>query len=112
MTTFLDLLVVVGLSLAAVSAVSVALMFLVKNRRVQQVCLWLVCALSLYVGTVGLRILWPGFLGQAVIALLAALAGIGAFVLERLSKDCEKRFLIARILAAVSLIVGLLNALA
>ena len=108
--TFLDLLVLVVMAMVAVSLVAVALMFLVKNKKVKRICLYLAAVLSLYVGYVGLRILWPMFLGQSVVAILAALAAIGAVVLERLSKDSDKKLLTAQILVSASLVIGLINA--
>lgn len=110
MTTFLDLLIVVAMVLMAVSLVAVSLMFLVKNKTVKRVCLYVAAALGLYMGYVGLRIMWPLFLGQAILAVLMALVGIGAVVLERLSKGNHKLFLTAQIAASVALIVGMINA--
>lgn len=110
MDTFLDLLFVVVLTLAAVSLVAMVLMFLVKNRTVKRVCLYLVAALSIYMGYVGLRILWPGFPGQCIIAVLVALTGIGALALERLGRNSRKKFLLAQIMASLALITGMLNA--
>lgn len=110
MITFLDLLILVALALLAAGLVAVALMLLVKNRKVKQVCLYLTGALAVYVGYVGLQINWPMFMGQAVVAILVALAGIAAVVLERLSKDRPKRFLLAQILAAAAFAVGMINA--
>ena len=110
MDTFLDLLIVVVLALAAVSLVAIVLMFLVKNDRVRRVCLWIVAVLGIYIGYVGIRINFPGFLSEVLLAAAMALTGIGAVVLERLSKGNEKRFLTARIMASAALLVGLLNA--
>ena len=73
MNTSLDLLILVVMVLAAVSLVAMVLMFLVKNKVVKRICLYLVAALGIYVGYVGLRILWPMFLGQSVIAVLVAM---------------------------------------
>lgn len=110
MVTFLDLLVVVVMALVAAAVVAVALMFLVKNARVRKVCLYFVAALGLYIGYVGLRIHFPGFMPQMVLAVLFALVGVGALVLHRLYKDDEKKFLLARILASVALLAGMFNA--
>ena len=110
MDTFLDLLIVVVLALAALSLVAIALMFLVKNAKVRRVCLWIVAALGVYIGYVGIRINFPGFLPEVILAGVMALAAVGAVVLERLSKGNEKQFLIARILASAALVVGMLNA--
>lgn len=112
MNTFLDLLIVVAMVLLAASLVSVALMFLVKNKTVKRVCLWIVAALGIYMGYVGLRIMGTTFMGQALLALLMALVAIGAVVLERLSKNHPKLFLTAQIASAVALFVGMANALA
>ena len=110
MTTFLDLLIVVVLALAAFSLVAMALMFLVKNRTAKRICLYIVAALGIYMGYVGLRILWPGFACQAALSVLAALVSIGAVVLERLSRDSKGTFLTAQIMASAALIVGMLSA--
>ena len=110
MITFLDLLIVVVMALSAVSLVAVALMFLVKNKKVKRVCLYLAAGLGVYMGYVGCRILWPGFLPQVILAVAMALTSIGAVVLERLSKGSEKRFLLSQVLASVALVVGMFNA--
>lgn len=110
MTTFLDLLIVVVMALSAVSLVAMALMFLVKNRKISQVCLWIVAVLGIYMGYVGLRILWASSIAQSLLAVLMALAAIGAIVLERLSRNNHKQYRLAQIMASVALIVGMLNA--
>lgn len=109
--TFLDLLILVSMVLIAASLLSVVLMFLVKNRKVRQVCFYIVVALGLYAGTVGIRINWPYFYGQAVIAGLMMLLSIGALVLSLVRKDDEKLFLFSRIAASAALIIGVVNAL-
>lgn len=111
MITFLDLLIIVSMVLIAASFLSVVLMFLIRNKKVQRVCFYIVVALSVYIGYVGIRINWLGFEGQAVLAAVMALAGVGAFVLERVKKNDDKMFLYARIAASVALIVGAANAL-
>lgn len=109
MTTFLDLLIVVALALTAVSLVAMVLMFLVKNRTVKRVCLYLVAALGIYMGFVGLDILWPNFLGQAMIAGLVILTAIGAVLLERLRKNSDNALPAAEVMASTALVVGMLN---
>ena len=110
MFTFLDLLIVVVMALAAAGVLALALMFLVKNRKVQRVCLYIVAALGVYIGTVGFRINWLGFEFQAILAIAMALVCIGAVVLERLKKDDEKMFLITRLAATGALVIGMANA--
>lgn len=111
MITFLDLLVVVSMVLVAASLLSLVLMFLIRRKKVQHVCFYIAVALSLYIGYVGLRINWPGFFGQSVLAVVLALVSVGAFVLERVRKNDEKMFLYARIAAAAALVFGVINAL-
>ena len=110
MNTFLDLLIVVVLALTAVSLVAMVLMFLVKNRKVSQVCFWIIAALGIYMGYVGLRIMWVNSLAQSALAVLMALIAIGSIVLERLSRDNHKMYLAAQIMASTALIVGMFNA--
>ena len=91
MVTFLDLLVVVVMVLCAVSLVAMALMFLVKNKKVKRICLYLVAALGVYMGYVGFRIMWINSAAHAAFAVALALAAIGAVVLERLCKGSDKK---------------------
>jgi len=111
MLNYLDLLVIVSMALVAASLLALCLMFLVKHKRVKQVCLYIVTALGLYAAYVGLQIGWPYFMGQAVAALILGAVSLGAVVLERLSKGDDKKLLIARLMAAGGLILGIVNAL-
>ena len=90
--------------------ISSALMFLVKNKKVKRVCLYLVAALGVYMGYVGFRIMWVNSLAQTGLAVALALAAIGAVVLERLSKGSEKKFLLSQVLASAALVIGMFNA--
>lgn len=111
MITFLDLLIIVSMVLIAASLLSVVLMFLIRNKKVQRVCFYIAAALSLYIAYVGIRINWPDFYGQAVLAVVLALVSIGSVVLERVKKNNDKIFLITRIAAAAALVIGVINAL-
>ena len=64
----------------------------------------------MYAALISLRIFWPFYTGQAIIGVLIGLASLAAVVLERLSRGSKKRYLLARILAAASLVIGLFNA--
>lgn len=105
-----DLLIFAVMALAAASLLALALMFLSKRKTVQRVCFYIVVALGVYIGTVGFRLNWPGFLFHASAAVVLALVCIGALVLERLKKNNDRMFLLARGLAAVGLAAGLANA--
>ena len=110
MFTSLDLLIIVVMALAAAGILSLALMFLIKNKTAQRVCFYIAAVLGVYIGTVGFRINWPGFLFQVAMAVVLAAVCAGAVVLERLCKENERPFLLARILAAAGLVGGMVNA--
>ena len=111
MFTFLDLLIIVSMVLIAASLLSLVLMFLVRSKKVQNVCFYIAVALSLYIGYVGIRINWPDFFHQAALAAGLALVSVGALVWKLLKKDNDKEFLYARIAAAAALVIGTVNAL-
>ena len=111
MLNFLDLLVIVFLAVAAFSLLSVVVMFVVKNPLVQKISLGLSVLVSL-----GLAVSYlPSFLTfdfgrQFAAGILFALLGVGGGILAILAKGDEKKFLVARILAAAGLVLGIANA--
>ena len=112
MLTSLDLLIIVFMALAAVTLLSLALMFLIRNKTARKVFFYIASALGLYVSWVGFRIGIGGlFSFQIAIGVLTALMCIGAFVLERISKGNDKMFLDARILSVSALVIGFFNAM-
>ena len=112
MFTSLDLLIIVFMALAAVTLLSLSLMFLIRNKPARKVFFYIASALGLYVSWVGFRIGIGGlFSFQIAIGVLTALMCIGAFVLERISKGNDKMFLAARILSVVALVIGFFNAM-
>ena len=110
MLTSLDFLILVVMALVAVSLVAMVLMFLIKNNKFRRVCLYLVAALGIYMGYVGLQLMWPNFAGRSLMAVLAALAAAASIVLERPSKRNANFSLLSRITASAALVTGLLNA--
>ena len=111
MLTLLDYLVIVFMALAALTLLSLCLMFLVRNKKAQRVFFYIVTALSVYVASIGFRIGFGLFEIQTAIAVLTALVSIAAFVLERVSKGNELLFKIAKIMSAAALVIGMLNAI-
>ena len=106
----LDLLVIVFMVVAAVSLLSLCLMFLVRNPRIKKVCLYIVATLGIYTGYVGIRISSGFFPVQTAVGVIAAVAAIAAIVLSVIGKNKERNFKIARLVATGSLIVGMANA--
>ena len=112
MFTFLDLLVVVGLGLAAATLLSVVLVFAIKNDTARRVFFYVVSVLGLYVSTIGIRIgSSGGFLIQMGVGILTAIVAVAAVVVERVKKDSEAWFLAARITSAITLVVAFANGL-
>lgn len=110
MFTFFDLIILVVMALAAAALVSLVLMFLLKNKTAQRVCLFLVAILGIYIATVGWRINFPGFDGQITAAVVLGLVCLAGVVLSLVKKEDERMFLVSRILAASGLVLGFANA--
>ena len=112
MLNSLDWLVIVFMGLAALTLLSLCLMFLLKNKKGKRVCLYIVAVLGAYVSTIGLRIGFVGgFTGQIAVGVVTLIVSVGAAVLDIVSRQDERKEKLARILAAVGLIVGFVNAL-
>ena len=110
MLTALDFLTLAFIGLSALSLLAVCLMFLVRKPVARKVCFYIVVILSIYMAYVGLYISSGFFLGQTIVAVIVGLTGIVTVVLERLSNNDNKKFLIARILSAIALVIGMFNA--
>ena len=110
MLNSLDLLVSVFMVLAAVSLLALCLMFLVRNPRIKKVCFYIVAALGIYAGYIGVRISSFLFPVQTAIGVIAAAASFAAIILGVTGKHNERKFKIAQLIAAGSLLVGFANA--
>ena len=111
MFTMLDLLVVVCMGIAALTLLSLCLMFFLKNKLAKRICLYVVSVIAMYMSGVGIYIgLFGWFPGQAAVGVAMMALAIGAVVLDIFSRGDDKRQLIARIAGSVALIVGFANA--
>ena len=110
MLTALDFLTLAFIGLSALSLLAVCLMFLVRKPVARKVCFYIVVILCIYMAYVGLYISSGFFLGQTIVAVIVGLTGIATVVLERLSNNDNKKFLIARTLSAIALVIGMFNA--
>ena len=110
MLNFLDLLVIVFMALAAVSLLALCLMFLVRNPRIKKVCFYIVSALSIYTGYIGVRIGNSLFPVQTAVGLIVAAVSIAAIVLAATARDNQKKFKIAQLIATGVWLVGISNA--
>ncbi len=109
MLTSLDLLVILCMGLAFVSLLSLALMFLIKNKVVRYITMGLVLTAAAAAAFFGFMVGLSGcFMGQAAIALLAFSLIAAAIVLSIIGAKRPKLFLVARIIAAASLVLGML----
>lgn len=110
MLNSLDLLIIVFMVLAVVSLLSLSLMYLIRNKKVKEVCFYIVAALGIYFCYVGSQILLPGFPGQFAISAVMGALSVSSIILHCKNKDDEQKFLIARIMATVALIGGAIAA--
>jgi len=112
MLTSLDWLIIVFMGLMGATLLSVILMFVLKNKKAQAVCLYVTAALGLFLAYVGISIGSGMFLGQMTVGVLVGMASIASVVLGIVAQKThnEKLFLIARIVAAAALTVGMANA--
>ena len=110
MFTFLDLLVVVFMVVAASGLLAVSLMFLMKKPAVRRVCFYIAAVLALYTGYIGIRIGGSLFPVQSAVGIAVGIAAIAALIMERRGKGSEKKFMAARITTAAALLIGFVNA--
>lgn len=111
MMNSLDLMVIVIMVVAAVGILALSLMLLAKNDKVKNVSLYIVSALGIYAASIGIRIFGSDFIGQAILSVVLGIAAIVAVVLNIVAKDNVKFMRAAKILAAVSLVAGMVNAI-
>lgn len=104
--TFLDLLVIVSGGIITAGLLVLLAMFLLKSEKARRVCLYIAAGLGLYLGYVGYRVNAMSFGAGSMIALVLALGAVGAVVLDRLVARKD----IPRIVAAVSVVGGMMNA--
>lgn len=110
MLNFLDLLVIVFMVLSAVSLLALCLMFLVRNPRIKKVCFYIVAALSIYTGYIGVRIGNSLFPVQTAVGVIVAAVSVAAIVLAIVYKNNQKKFKIAQVIATAAWVIGISNA--
>ncbi len=110
MFTSLDLLVLVFVGLAAAMMISLCLMFVIKKKLVQNIFFYITLILGLFVAFFGYMVGSGMFPIQTAVAIITALACVGALVIRIVGKGNDKMFLIARVIAAAAFVIGFINA--
>ena len=110
MLNALDLLVIVFMALAAVSLVAVVLMFALRHEMAKKVFFYITAAMGIYMSYVAVRIMRLAFPLQLVLGIVLGLMAVAAIVLRIKGRDNPKLANIAPILAAASLVAGMINA--
>ena len=110
MFTNLDWLIIMFIILAIAGIASVLLMFLSKNSNIKSFCLYTAAILGIYAMYVSIRIFWPYYTGQLLIAIALGVMSIGAIVLKRAGGERSDYHMAARVMATLSCTGGLLNA--
>lgn len=111
MLNSLDLLVLAFMVLASVGMLALCTMFLVRKTWAKKIGFYITIVLGIYTAYIGIRIGGVFFPGQMYVGIAVALLCAGALVLQLFSKGNEKKFRLAANMAAVSLVVGLINAI-
>lgn len=111
MFTSLDLLIIVVMLLGVLAIISLVMMFLLKNKKAQKGFFYAGIALSSYLAYVGIRMGITGLTLQLVLGILGLLIVFGSILMLILSKNNNKLFLVARIMATVALTFGMFNIL-
>ena len=111
MFTSLDLLIIVVMILGGLAILALALMFLIKNNKAQKIFFGISLGLAGYLAYVGIRMGITGLTFQLIFGVLGLLIGIGSIVTAVFSKNNNKLFLVARVMATVALTFGMLNVL-
>lgn len=109
MMNSLDLLVIVFMAMSAASLLAVCLMFLVKNPTVKKVCFYLLGVQGMLVSWMNARMLPVGYEGKMMFGWVLGAAAVAALLLQVCGKN-EKYARLARILVAVSVVLGTINA--
>ena len=109
MLNSLDLLVILFLTLAVVSLLSLAALWLAKKPLVRRICLFVLGGAALYLAAMGIYIGADVFLLQTMIGIAAALVAVAALVTEFVGKG-EKTPLLSRSLMSGAVVLGFLSA--
>ena len=109
MLNSLDLLILIFATTLISGLFSVIMTFTLKSHSAKKLFLFIVAAVSLFVTYGGISTFWPYFAVRTLISIVIGLATIASVVLASISKDNNKLFLIARIAASISVILGILN---
>lgn len=110
MFTMLDLIVVVFLVVLAVGLLASSLMFLVRNPKIQRVCVYVVAVLSMYMGSVAIRMgmgYYPVQTAFGIAGILLSMAVIAAVILY---KDRKKVFLTVKVVSVLVLVMSVMAA--
>lgn len=109
MLNSLDLLILIFATTLIPGLFSVIMTFTLKSHSAKKLFLFIVAAVSLFVTYGGISTFWPYFAVRTLISIVIGLATIASVVLASISKYNNKLFLIARIAASISVILGILN---
>lgn len=109
MMTTLDALVLVFMGLSVVSLLALCLMFLMKKEAIRKACFYLLALEGMAVSVMN-ALMTPGsFPGELALGWGLGALSVAALLLEFCGKSAKKSA-IARILVAVAVVGGMLNA--
>lgn len=108
MLTSLDLLVIVFMATSALSLLALCLMFLLRHGIVKKISFYFLTLQGMLLAWMNAMMLPVGYESKIALGWGLGAVSVAALLLEICGKS-EKKSMIARILAAVSVIAGVLN---
>ena len=105
----LDMLVIVFMVMSAASLLAVCLLFLMKKEWMKKICFYFLTLQGMLVSWMNAMMTPASFPGELALGWGLGAVSVAALLMELCSKS-EKTTRIARILAAVSVVLGMGNA--
>ena len=109
MMNSLDVLVIVFMVMTAVSLLSVCLMFLMKHPTVKKVCFYFLGMQGMLVSWLNAMMTPVGYEGKMMFGWILGAGSVAALLLQVCGKN-EKYSKLARVLVALSVVLGTVNA--
>lgn len=109
MLNSLDLLIIVFIGMSVVSVLAVLLLFILKSEKLQKGAFYFLAIWGMAIAWLNVQMQPPTMVGEQLLAWALGGLSVIALLLQLLGKG-EKRFTIAKILVAVSVVVGMIDA--
>ncbi len=104
----LALLVIAFMVMSVISIIGVALLYLIKNEKIKKGIFYFLVAWGMVIAFFNIKSIPIYMTGEILLAGALGAVGVAALVIQLVSKK-EKKFQVAKILATVSVVVGMID---